>query len=870
MKSNRDMILSYLRKAERNGGEEYTGTTTLELAEALGIKRCNISTHLNRLTEEGLLVKSGSRPVFYRLKTAAINERENLAFHGLTGSNGSLKNAVQLAKAAVLYPGSPLPILLTGPAGTGKAFFASQIQAFSREMNLSGQEKADELDCRYYTENESALQRFLEGSRGQELFINHFHLLNRTGQSIVLRWVEQGYKNHGKLIICAFDCENHEPLPEYITDSFPVRISFPTLEARGLQERFELIRALLMEEAGKMQKTLKLNSEVLYCLMLYRCDGELRQLRNDIRIGCANAYVREFRSTVPDLHLYVSDFPSQVRGGILNWKYHRKELENMIPRESEWSLSDGNISRQTEQTVKSRENNIYALIEKKEEELSRQGISEEEINKIISTDMEHDLKELQNSLDNRKLDKNSLSKMVDERIISMVDQFLDEAGHTLERAFSASVFYGLCFHLSAFLEKRTRSRILSKDKVLEIMESYEKEYALSQKLALRVEKEFQTAVPHDEIVIITMFICRELSDENSHEKPVVLIAMHGSNAATSISGVVNSLTGKQNTFSFDFPLDMDMETAYRKFVKTIQEIHQGRGILMLHDVGSVKTIASLAMQNTGIPIRCIEIPFTLVALECAQRASEGEDLDSVYKEVLRNCRDTLSLMRDSYQRMEQKKIIVTLCMTGQGGAVQIKKYLEKNTELKDTQIIPLAVSDREVLLKRINTLLEKHEIIGLIGTYDPKIHNIPFISIAKLFETPVEKLPLLLASPEEKTDTEVNYEEIYEYLKEQLPDLNIQKLRRHLPRAVSLIKKSSGGLNEAQELGLFMHLACSVSRLQAGQELGSNRRKEQIISHHKKLYGSIKEILKPMETAFNIKYNDDAVAGLIEIVKRVS
>ena len=117
--------------------------------------------------------------------------------------------------------------------------------------------------------------------------------------------------------------------------------------------------------------------------------------------------------------------------------------------------------------------------------------------------------------------------------------------------------------------------------------------------------------------------------------------------------------------------------------------------------------------------------------------------------------------------------------------------------------------------------------------------------------------------------TAQDYEEIYEYLKEQLPDLNIQKLRRHLPRAVALIKKSAGGLNEAQELGLFMHLACSVSRLQAGEELGVNRKKNQIISSNKKLYSDIKEILKPLETAFGIKYNDDAIAGLIEISKRI-
>lgn len=51
--------------------------------------------------------------------------------------------------------------------------------------------------------------------------------------------------------------------------------------------------------------------------MLYPCAGELRQLGNDIRVGCANAYVREFQSSVQELHVYIYDFPIQIRNGLL-------------------------------------------------------------------------------------------------------------------------------------------------------------------------------------------------------------------------------------------------------------------------------------------------------------------------------------------------------------------------------------------------------------------------------------------------------------------------------------------------------------------------------------------------------------------------
>ena len=133
MRTNRDRILEYLEKTEREHKENYRGSTTQEMEEALGMKRCNISTQLNRMTEEGLLKKSGTRPVYYRLKTADAQD-EHLSFRALVGKDGSLKNAVQLAKAAVLYPERPLHILLTGVAGTGKTSFGKEIFAFCEEI----------------------------------------------------------------------------------------------------------------------------------------------------------------------------------------------------------------------------------------------------------------------------------------------------------------------------------------------------------------------------------------------------------------------------------------------------------------------------------------------------------------------------------------------------------------------------------------------------------------------------------------------------------------------------------------------------------------------------------------------------------------
>ena len=144
--------------------------------------------------------------------------------------------------------------------------------------------------------------------------------------------------------------------------------------------------------------------------------------------------------------------------------------------------------------------------------------------------------------------------------------------------------------------------------------------------------------------------------------------------------------------------------------------------------------------------------------------------------------------------------------------MQMKNYLEKNAGLNGIQVIPLSISDRKALLNEVNRLREEHEIRCVIGTYDPGLHGIPFISVVKLFETPADKLDMLLTIPE-SDHTPVNYEMIFSYLSSQMPALDIKKLRKSLPRALAKIKRiSAEGLDQNQELGVKGMKGCSSLR----------------------------------------------------------
>lgn len=140
-----ERIYQFLLENTENGLNE-KGTTTSEVADQLMIQRSNASKDLNQLVKEGRVQKSDTRPVRYWVAQDARSgpekyvpsykenrpQREKATpqrvdvklgnrdiFSTIIGVNGSMKNAVEQAKAAILYPPKGLNCLITGPTGSG-------------------------------------------------------------------------------------------------------------------------------------------------------------------------------------------------------------------------------------------------------------------------------------------------------------------------------------------------------------------------------------------------------------------------------------------------------------------------------------------------------------------------------------------------------------------------------------------------------------------------------------------------------------------------------------------------------------------------------------------------------------------------------
>ena len=143
------------------------------------------------------------------------------------------------------------------------------------------------------------------------------------------------------------------------------------------------------------------------------------------------------------------------------------------------------------------------------------------------------------------------------------------------------------------------------------------------------------------------------------------------------------------------------------------------------------------------------------------------------------------------------------------------------------------------------------------------------IPVARLFETPADKLELLLTLDTPAAPSTIEFTAISKYLAEQMEGMDVKSLEKQLPTAIARIKKIVNGLSQDQELGLYMHIACAIYRMQQGGEMPVNINREKIISRQKRLYNDLKDILKPLEDKFQVTFGDDELANVIGIVKQI-
>lgn len=841
--------------------DEYPRFTTNFLSQKLNMQRTNLSSILNQLVNEGKLIKQKGRPVMYQYIN--LSEEAEQVFKRLIGYDQSLKDAVAGAKATILYPKGKPSILIIAQRGCGAHYFAETVFEFAVKSGVvKNREALLVFDCKAYQENPDYRQKLLFGTEDEVgilnqsedgmLFINHIDMLPAYERRRLLSTKERG------ILICRTDLSVDQEIYHSLQERTDFEIKLPNLNERSMEERFQLIQSFLCDEIKNIGKNLEMDSNILSALLLYESDDNVTGLKKDIHTGCVNCYARKGSSKNKFIEILLSDFPTYVRKGLIYSKTHKEELEELVSEQYVYAFTHSTILKK--QAQKSEEKrDIYQSIDDRKKKYKKQEIEEEEIDAYVSIALKEDFQKYYNELSGKISNRNMLENIIANKMIEHVDLFLKKAEETFQIKYDEKIMCALCLHMNSALIRNESKQRVSNEEIVQMTVSYPQEYQLAQEFILETEEVFHTRLNVDEIVFVMMFLLEERVTKK--QQVVTLIAMHGDHSAQEVVKTVNILSNENNTYAFNLPLDQNMKEAYEDFKKEIIRIDQGKGIILIYDMGSLRTMAESIAAETNIDIRFVESPITLIGVACSNKASEEKGIEEIYGYLQENFKTA------AYSRnYDGSNKIVVITSKSEIEAEKIQRFINENMSWNNVKIRRIVAANEGQLYSMIDSIAEEGEIVGIVGDYDPLLHQYQFIDVNQLMKSEKSNLDDYIQTQNELGKTGIT--ETYEYLEENFKELDMAKVKVYLDDFMNKVQDLlKVRLDENKKIGLIIHIVCLLDRIRQKYTPSISFIASGVIDKNKEMVSEVKKLLGPIENEFNVYINDTEIATIITIIR---
>lgn len=819
------------------------------------------------------------------------------SFDTLVGSDEGLKVAVQQAKAAMLYPPRGLHTLLCGPSGVGKTTLARLMHTYALELNaLPPDAPFVSFNCADYANNPQLLMAHLFGvargaytgaERDREglieqahrgiLFLDEVHRLPPEGQEMLFylmdreRFRRMGdvHERHASLLLLAATTEDPATslLPTF-RRRIPMTITLPGLHERTVTERYELLRAFFTTECSSIGTNIHVEAQVLQALLLYDCPGNVGQLRTDVQLTCARAYLEYRTHNLPELNVYLGVLPDHVRQGLLRTvELHRQLAPIKSLLEAPHIFTPTGLSLDS---LPESAHDLYDTISTDLNRLRRGGLPDSEINRLLHLDIQDYFQRFAQEVTAKPA--GSLSMLIDERMASVSRDIVAFAEEQLGRALPEKLALVLAMHLTSALEHIAQGSQMTGLTLQSVRRTYPVEYEVARTALAQLRVTPGIALPESETDVLAVLLANAetlLSDAQSTVG--IVVAAHGRGIAAGLAELANTLVGVSSVRWVELTLDESPEELLDKVIHWVQAAEQGSGVLLLVDFSSLLSLGELISRQTGIEVRTVagvSAPLLVEAVRRAQRTTHltldqlavslthpragderadgdmsNEEKHSFLQEFPPVNGHQANETPDVSQIRLLPRVILSVCLTGFGSAAKIAELIEEHMpglRRQGVEIICMDISLSSKTAGEVQRLVGNRHVTAVVGTINPHLESYPFIALTDfLFGDGIARLRTLLGETlidpallnPATTQQEAAFiappiqntlvftrradlmREISFTLAQRLIFLNPVRVMPLIERMIELIEVEVGETFEIEVLaGLILHLACILER----------------------------------------------------------
>ena len=890
----KEEIVQYMMKYTENfrTGEDLDHFTTHAAAREIQISRNLASFYLNELVKEGILIKIKGRPVYffhkkilekrYHIKLAQTEydfledlwdlldeaEGEECGGENVIGFSTTLNYCISQCKSAVKYPGSGVPVLIWGEAGTGKSYLAEYLYRYAienqsidkdapfRVLECSESEAAGGMDHLKLFGKAGKRQGLLKEAEGGVLFINNIDNMSEKGQELLAAFLagRRNGKEESRVKLILSSRKNPSlSLREMLLEQIPVISFLPPLRERSLMEKRLLMMRFFEKEESCLNRCITISSNVYRILMEYPFEGNLAELKSCIKVICANAFLQSQESE-GELEIKSYHLPSEL-------------ISAMEPEETKEGNSKILISN-----LASQEDDNYFLSYLKQLLEIYESCRDKEIT----------LKELMKK-GNNWLDEFYDYIVYEKKYSNMKIKALEEiTGKVLSRAGKkhavflpssceyvlARLLYIMTGENSSLMKWMNRSRDEVREFLQLLGEEYPAEAFMAREIKRSLEELLDVALEDINAVFLILnirFYNRKLAS-TSHSG---LVIAHGYSTASSIADAVNKLIGKRVLEGFDMPLNTDVHEIVLKIKEGISDKRFADNLILLVDMGTLEELGTIISECSSARIGIINNISTKIALSVGEGIANGDSIEDILKQTC----DCAQIEYRLYDNSEKEPAIL---FASESGVLMTNRVLQifQDSFPKGFKIRLLAIDSANFMNMEFDALCARYEILFVSGTMDPQIPEIPYVGLEDIIASnDMEKVNSLLkrymsreelAAFDEKLLKNFTLQNVLQYL----TILNADKLLEYIKDAVGQLQsRMNRKFSNKTIIGIYIHVCCLIERLVTKTPITAHEDLESFVEQHQDFTGLLTESFQELTAQYNVEIPISEMAYLYDYIR---
>ncbi|WP_390405770.1 sigma 54-interacting transcriptional regulator [Lacticaseibacillus jixiensis] len=838
--------------------QDLTRITTEQIAATVQLSRNTTSQYLNELLKQRTVIQIKSRPTYFADREAfaaqffvpkldvyaSLDElaheqiSHNNVFKSFIGSDQSMKEDIERIITALAYPPNGLPFILSGSTGVGKSHLAKLAYEYClQEGILKPNAPFITLNCAQYYHNPellssnlfgytkgsftgavSDMKGMLEEANGGVLFLDECHRLDPESQEKLFSFMDTGtfqrmgdtgtIRHANVRLIFATTEDLQETFLQTFMRRIPIAVKVPNLNDRSKIELRSHIYKSFIDEATRLNMTITVSPWIINRLYNHTYKANIGELKSDIRILCA----RVFSKTDDKQKMVMTT--ENIGNGLLTDLLAVNEQETIVKDPVSFT-PDSSLSDYIKAWHD--DNALVNLLIQKCLQLDTDYQAHKVTEAVVKQQLARETAALMDQMvhQDKRFENESLKYMT--AVIQKLFDYLNSSFFVKIKGNAVVAIANFLYRKRDFELTMTPANEAKIEQLLALLTEHATvEHQVLQAFLdlVRTQLDFRMDA-FNQLLLLSYLVSLELNAEETGQHALILA--HGFSTASSIADVVNQFLNHKVFDAYDMPLTVSVDQVKRFLVEYVKKYDCHKGLIVLVDMGSLMALPESLGDLLNGPLLLINNVSTQEALFVGEMIQQGAAID----EIGRRAQDKLlPQYKLTYPVIEKTPMIVTTCHTGVGSARQIQTLLEKS--------IPASVDykvesvDYAFLRKYRETapMFNQYDVVAIVGTNDPKLADVPFISLETLVSTegttvihqlfPTISEPSVLAEINEKLIQNLSIERL-------LSAVTILDVHKVIASVGAMIERLEDGakihLSNNQRATLYVHISALIERL---------------------------------------------------------